>query len=81
MRKNFFYSGENKLTEILNPKILDKLKKIETNIHVKDFIKEMLFFELGHLEKLSRTWGTKYDNEIKKFALKYLKEVEEENEI
>lgn len=66
------------MTDALNEKIIKKLNEIEGNQHVKQFIKEMLFYELGQLEEgMSRHWTNFYQKTINKHLANYIKESDE----
>lgn len=58
------------LTEALNPRILEKLKEIEMEDEIAEFLQEMLFFELKQFGSSTKRFSDKYDLEIKKFIAK-----------
>ena len=58
------------MSEILNPKILDKLRSSIFDDNIKDFLEEMLFFELEQFEEGSPKYSKKYDEAIMKYAKK-----------
>jgi len=58
------------MIQTLNPRILQKLKEIDAHNLVKEFLREMLYFELENYYKKSK-YGKIYDMAIKKYGLKY----------
>jgi len=58
------------MTEVLNRKIIEKIKEIEMEEDVAKFIQAMLFFELKKFNSSNKLFTDKYKLEITKSAKK-----------
>lgn len=52
---------------VVNEKIIAKINEIKCDPNIKQFLKEILSFELDHFEEDRWLFRKKYENSIKKF--------------
>lgn len=64
------------MAENVNRRLIDKVKKSEFDEKIKEFLINILLFELEHFEEANPPYSKKYDSLIKKYASKF--EVKEE---
>ncbi|MHA1875589.1 MAG: hypothetical protein ACTSUC_03990 [Promethearchaeota archaeon] len=69
------------MSETLNKRILAKLDQSECHEIVREFLRDLLFFELQNLEYAKPAYSKYYDSRIESAAKEYHKiRVESENE-
>ena len=60
-----------RMADDVNKKLIDKIKKSEFDEAIKEFLINILLFELEHFEESRPRYGDRYDREIKKYASKF----------
>jgi len=55
----------------VNKRILNEIKKIEFNNCIKDFLREILIFELQHFEEARPRYVEKYEELINRYTKKF----------
>ena len=59
------------MSQQLNPRILEKLKQTQCHEVIKQFLREMLFFELDNVEEARPRFSKAYDTAIERHARRY----------
>jgi hypothetical protein len=59
------------MTQDVNKKIIEKIKESDFDHAIKEFLKQLLFYELDNISEARWRYSEKYDSAIKKYYEKF----------